>query len=144
VVLNAPHRPLRVVNPEHTTLALLAPLSATDKNERIVVQWVLGPARSPRPVAASTTAASIEPWWRSLLGGGQAELDPERRQALQTKRADHGFVCIGRVAIAASSPSRRRALAVAVLSGLRLAEAPGAGLRLVKDRRERFNRVSLP
>lgn len=138
------HRPLQVSNSEQIARAVLATLTATKNDEKIVVQWLLGRTHSPRPVAAATPASTVEPWWRPFAGGGEEQLDPERRHALQTKRSDHAFACVGRVAISAASVGRTRALAVGVLAGLRISEAPGIGVKLVKEQGDRFNRVALP
>lgn len=135
-------RPLQLSDPERVTRAVLAGLTATRKHEQIVVQWLLGRTHAPRPVAHNEPS-SADPWWQPLLTG-QSQLDPERRRALATKRSDHAFACIGRVAIHAQTPARTRALAVAVLAGLRTAEAPGIGLKLIKDNPDRFNSVAVP
>ena len=144
VAVNTQHRPLQVSNPEQIARAVLAALTAAKKNERIVVQWLLGRTHAPRPVAAAEPSSTVEPWWRPLVGGGDAQLDAERRHALQTKRSDHAFACVGRVAISAGTPGRTRALAVGVLAGLRIAEAPGIGIKLLKERSDRFNSVAVP
>ena len=140
VSLTTSHRPLQVANPEEITRAVLAAVTAAKKNEKVVLQWLLGRTHAPRPVAASTPSSTVEPWWRPLVGGGEAQLDPERRHALQTKRSDHAFGCVGRVAIRATGEGRTRALAVSVLAGLRVAEAPGIGVKLLKEPSDRFNR----
>src|SRR5207237_6592076 len=64
--------------------------------------------------------------------------------ALQAKRGDHAFSCLGRVAISAATEGRTSALAVGVLAGLRIAEAPGIGVKLLKESGDRFNRVAVP
>ena len=86
---------------------------------------------------------SLEPWWRPLLSG-ETELDPEHRRALEAKRGEHAFACVGRVGISAGTPARTRALAVAVLAALRTSEAPGIGVKLVKEPINRFNEVTAP
>lgn len=143
VVLTNRHRPLEIADPERVTRAVLAALTNVDKGERVVVQWLLGRNHAPRAVAAATPAAAVEPWWGSLTRG-ESGLDPERRRALESKRSDHAFACIGRVAIRASTPARTRALAVAVLAGLRTAEAPGIGVRLARESSDRFNAAAPP
>jgi hypothetical protein len=144
VSLTTSHRPLQVANPEEITRAVLAAVTSAKQNEKVVLQWLLGRTHAPHPVGASTPSSTVEPWWRLLVSGGEAQLDPERRHALQTKRSDHAFGCIGRVAICATGEGRTRALAVSVLAGLRVAEAPGIGVKLVKESSDRFNRVAVP
>jgi uncharacterized protein DUF87 len=144
VDLSAGHRPLQVAEPERVARAVLAAITASTGKEAIVIQWLLGRAHGPRPVSAATPASIVEPWWRPLLAGSEAKLDAERRRALETKRSDHAFACLGRVAISAATASRTRALAVGVLAGLRIAEAPGIGIKLLKEPSHRFNDVVLP
>jgi hypothetical protein len=142
VVLTTRHRPLQVSDPERVTRALLAALTAIHRDERIVVQWLLGRTHAPRPVA-EYEPSSGDAWWHPLIPG-QYELSPDQRRALQAKRSDHGVSCVGRVAIQAASPGRTKALAVGVLAALRTAEAPGIGIKLIKEPSAKFNRVALP
>jgi hypothetical protein len=144
VAVSTSYRQLRANEPEQLTRAVLAALTAARKHERVVLQWILGPAHAPRPVAATTRSSSVEPWWSPLLGGSNEQLDPERRRALQEKRADHSFVCVGRIAVEAATEGRARALAVGMQAGLRTSESPGVGLKILKERAERFNRVHVP
>jgi hypothetical protein len=138
VKLSARHRPLVTTGPEPVSRALLAALASADKGERIVVQWLLGTSRGPQTIPPDASSTFIDPWWRLLLGTSNP-LDADERHALQAKRSTHGFGCIGRVAVEASSPNRARALAVSVLAGLRSAEAPGVSVGLVRETPERFN-----
>lgn len=142
IVLRNRHRPLLVAEPERITRAVLAALMAAGRNERVVVQWLLGRTHAPRSVAAAEAAPS-DSWWRPLFAG-ETQLDPERRRALETKRSDHSFACVGRVAIKALTPGRTRALAVGALAALRTAEAPGIGIRLVKESSDKFDRAAAP
>lgn len=143
VALTSRHRPLETVDPQRITRAVLAALAAANRHEQIVVQWLLGRTQAPGRVATSEPSSSVDPWWRPLLHG-ESQLDPEHRRALETKRSDHAFACVGRVAIKAATPGRARALAVGVLAGLRTAEAPGIGVRLIKEPSDKFNSVAVP
>ncbi len=143
IVLTNRHRPLQVADPERVTRAVLAALTTARKGEHIALQWLLGRNRAPRPVAASTPASTVGPWWGSLAKG-ESDLDSERRRALESKRSDHAFACVGRVAVTATTPARTRAMAVAVLAALRTAEAPGIGVKLVKEPSGKFNEASPP
>jgi hypothetical protein len=142
VELTSRHRPLQIAEPERVTRALLAGVTAAGKSERVCVQWLLGRTRAPRPVAAAESSVSFEPWWRPLLQG-ESKLDTEARRALQTKRGEHTFACSGRVAIEASK-GRARGLAVGVLAGLRLAEGPGVGLKLIRESASCISEASVP
>ena len=142
VELTSRHRPLQIAEPERVTRAVLTGVTAAGKSERICVQWLLGRTRAPRPVAAAESSVSVEPWWRPLLQG-ESKLDAEQRRALQAKRGEHTFACTGRVGIQ-SSKGRSRGLAVGVLAGLRLAEGPGVGLKLIRESARCINEVSVP
>jgi len=141
IVLTSRDRSLKTSDPELVTRALLAALTSTKRNERVVLQWLLGPTREPRVVRTTETARAE--WWRPLVSG-ERPLDPEQHRALEAKRAEHVFACVGRVGITASTPSGARALAVSVLAALRTAEAPGIGVRLVKEQSYRLNGVVAP
>jgi hypothetical protein len=141
IVVTARRRPIQVSDPERVTRALLAALTAAQKNERVMVQWVLGPSRPPRVVPTSEVAA-VE-WWRPLLSGDRP-LDAQARRALELKRSEHAFACVGRVGIAGATPARTRALAVAMLAALRTAEAPGVQVKLVKEPPHRINEATAP
>jgi hypothetical protein len=144
VELSTRHRPLEVSRPEQVTRALLAGLTTAKTDETIVLQWLLGRTHAPRPVASATSSSAVEPWWQPIVSGSERQLDHERRAALQSKRSEHAFGCVGRLAIKASTVGRTRALAVGVLAGLRVAEAPGVGMSLLKERPDRFNDVTIP
>lgn len=125
IALSSRHRPVLVDTPERVTRAILAGLNGTSRGETVTLQWLLGPARSPRSVPASVRASAVEPWWRGLLTGDR-ELDADQRRALAEKRAEHGFAVIGRVGIAGATPSRTRALAVSVLAALKVPRRRGS------------------
>jgi hypothetical protein len=142
VTLSNRQRPLRIEDPERVTRAVLAAVTAAGRDERVVMQWLLGRTHSPRPVASRETAPT-DSWWRLPLTG-EAPLDPERRRALETKRNDHAFACVGRVGIQAGASGRTRALAVGVLAALRTAEAPGVSVGLIKEPSDNLNQAAVP
>jgi hypothetical protein len=144
IAASTPHRPLETARPEAVARGVLAGLIAVRRDERVVMQWLLGPTRAPRPVSTSTSSATVEPWWRPLVGGTSNDLDAERRRALETKRSDHAYACVGRVAITAATAGRARALAAGVLAGLRVAESPGVGIRLRRENSERTCAAAVP
>lgn len=115
VTASTRHRPLATHQPESVTRAILAALASTRRGERVVVQWLLGRSQGPRPVDPA------------------AQLSPDRRKALEAKRADHSFSCVARVGVTASSSGRSRAIALVVLGGLRIAESPGVTLGLRRE-----------
>jgi hypothetical protein len=142
VAIKGHERPLLVQQPESVTRALLAALTATANHERVSVQWLLGSAHAPQRVPRGEAAPSNSLWQPVFTG--THELDPEQRRALETKRSDHAFSCVCRVAIEASTSGRTRALAVGVQAALRTAETPGVGIKLVKESSEKVNRARAP
>jgi hypothetical protein len=144
VGLSTRHRPLETARPESIARAVLAAMVAAHRGESIVVQWILGPTRAPRPVSTSTPSAAVEPWWRPIVSGADRELDGEHRRALVTKRGEHAYACIGRVAVNAATDGRAQALAAGVLAGLRVAESPGIGVKLLREGPERARAAAVP
>ncbi len=144
VALSTANRPLQTTQPETVARALLAAITSAGKGEAVVVQWLLGRAHPPRPVAPQLPASSLDPWWRPLVGGTEGKLDSERRRALEVKRADHAFASISRIAVRTRSREGARSLAVSVLAGLRVAETPGLSVRLVREQPVRFDEAWLP
>lgn len=140
IVVTSRQRPLRSEPAESITRALLAAMTLCGRDERVAVQWLLGPTHVPRPVAEEETAEQPSVW-QTLLG--TRRLNAEQRRALTQKRSDLNFGCIGRLGIAASR-SRRRALAVGVLAALRTVSAPGVSVKLVRESPERFHNVRRP
>lgn len=136
-------RPLQTTEPDRTARALLAALTAVRPGERVVVQWVLGRGFAPRPVAASELAPRTGSWLAPLVSGS-SQLEPGQKLALELKRGDHAFACVGRLAINGSVGGRPRALAVGVLAALRVAEAPGVGVRLIREPADKVERAAVP
>lgn len=141
IVLTSRQRPLKTDTPEAVTRAILAALTGAHRDERVVLQWLLGRAHSPRAVAENDTTEPMT--GLRLLVAGTRALPAEERRALQIKRGDFSFACVGRVGIAAT-PSRQRALAVGVLAALRTASAPGVTIRLIKESADRLDRAAAP
>jgi hypothetical protein len=71
-------------------------------------------------------------------------MDPEKRRAIESKRNDFSFGCVGRVGVVARSKSRRRAFAVGLLAALRTASTPGVTVRLVRESELRLNEAQPP
>lgn len=142
VVLTSRQRPLKSTDAEAIARSLLGALALANQNERVVLQWVLGPTHAPRPVAVDEPTEQPSTW-RTLVYGSRP-LDAEQRRALSEKRSDIAFGCVGRFGVVGVSPSRRRALAVGVLAALRTASAPGVTIRLVREPAERLTSARAP
>jgi hypothetical protein len=142
IALNTRHRVLRR-EAEPVARAVLAGLATAGRKETIVLQWLLGPRFRPSPVSTAATSSGEESLL-SLLLDDRRRLDAERRSALAAKRSEHGFACLARIGVDASTPKRARQLATSVLAGLRSAEAPGVALGLRRERPERLGVAAAP
>jgi TraM recognition site of TraD and TraG len=142
VVLTSRTRPLKTGDSETTVRALLAAMVGAKSDERVVVQWVLGPTRTPRP-APPQEAKEPQTGWRVLVAGSRP-IDSDARRAIAIKRSDFSFVCVGRIGVVAASRSRRSALAVGLLAALRTASSPGVTVRLVREPEARVHDAYIP
>lgn len=144
ITASTQHRPLATREPENVTRAILAALASTRTGERVIVQWLLGPAQSPRPIDSTTRSNATEHWWSPMITGSATPLTPDRRKALQEKHADHSYACVARLGIVASTDGRAKALALGVLGGLRIAETPGVRLDLRRENPAKLMNVAVP
>ena len=138
------HRALRLNDPEATVRALLAPTIRLKQDEALVVQIVLGPRRVPLAVPTQSPSSTVQPWWSVAWMGDGGQIDSEKRQALRAKVSDHGFASTVRLGVVAATADRRKALLLGLLAGVRVSEAPGLQLRLVRESAAGLNHVRSP
>lgn len=138
------HRPLRLGDPEAIARALLTALTQVRDGELLVLQLVLGPRRVPLAIPNQSPSSVVAPLWEVAWRGNGGQIDGEKRSALRTKVADHGFACTIRLGVAAATLGRRRALLLGLLAAVRTSEAAGAHLRLVAERPRRLNAAGRP
>ncbi len=143
VTVSTQSRPLAISNPLATSRALLAAMTAARKDERVLLQFLLGAAAGPRsfPSRASSTASGS--WIGPVLGRAPVA-DPDRQKALQAKHSDHVFAAAARLGVTAGTEARSKSLALGVLSGLRTAETPGVRIGLRRDRPDRLATARVP
>lgn len=132
-------RPLRVNDPLVVSQAILTALTAARTNERLILQWLLGPPRRPAVVSTRHTPVLSESWSRAILTApirSPGDLDSEARRALRLKQGEAGWRVVGRIAVHAASRDRDLALMAGLLGALRTAEGPGAhlGVRPLRPR----------
>jgi hypothetical protein len=144
VAVSPQDRPLVTSGPLAISRSLLAALTSVRKDERVVLQWLLGAAFGPRSIATRTSSPTQNSLLGSLLGRSSDEADPERRKALQAKHADHRFRAVARLGVTASSDARATAIALSVLGGLRVSETPGVRIGLRRDRPGAVAAVRVP
>ena len=142
--LSTRHRPLRTDHPESVALAVLGALSRVRTGELLVAQLVLGPRRIPLAVPNQSPSSTVAPLWQIAWYGNGGVIDGEKRSALRTKVADHGFACTLRLGVSADTPERRRDLIAGLFGSLRTAQAPGVVMRLRRDTPARLNGAVRP
>ncbi len=140
-------RSLRVEDPEAACRAILTALTACDRDERVVLQWVLGRRVPPRIVPNRVAGLHHESWGRALLRApfaGPAPLDIEHRNALRAKQAEPAWRALGRIAVQAKSAPRAEQLLRHVVGAMRSTEAPGVRLRVAPTSTAAVGAISLP
>lgn len=133
--LTSSHRSLNVGQIDQTIRAVLTTMAATQSNETIILQWLLGPRLPGLAVKArgvSEPVSTLRSAARAALTGPR-EMDSEARRALRDKVAEPGFRASARIGVAASDPLTTKALLGRMIGALRVAEGPGVRLQLKAD-----------
>ena len=117
-------RAMATANPEQVAGAVLSALLQARSEERVLMQWLIGPWLTRHAVPPSSKPSTDN----SVLDLGQLILDSEQTKALRDKLAEPIFGVVGRIAVAAATSGRRNALRQGVVGGLQLLRAPGVGL----------------
>ncbi|MEU4706751.1 TraM recognition domain-containing protein [Nocardia salmonicida] len=136
--LSTTNRPLEPVNPVASHRSILSALTAVGKNERLVIQAVLGPRHSPT-VPPHAPARDSQTITSRLMQGILPDRRTEIRQALTRKLGQHGFEVVLRLGVHAGSAERRRTLLLGLATAISTVEAAGVGLRLANEKAARVN-----
>ena len=123
--------PIGEMDPEQLIAAIYGALDARKKGETLVLQVVLGRARSPRQVH-SDTADPLQPT-PSRLWHGIKKAAPETRRKLQEHAAVPRVQVALRIGVDGPDPKRREALARGLFGSLHGLEAIGVSLRLIRE-----------
>jgi hypothetical protein len=142
--MSTPHRALRLDDPEAVVQAILAALSQARTSEQLVMQLVLGPRRAPLAIPSRSPSSLVAPWWEAAWHGDGGPMDSEKRRALRTKVADHGFACTVRLGVVADTRERQRALLLGLLTAIRTSEAAGVRLTVKREHTARLDRALPP
>jgi hypothetical protein len=127
--------------------ALLTALAVAQRDEVVMLEWVLG-----RPLHAQATPSggaplSPESWlsstWDAFTGTSRPN-DNEPRRALATKQGEPGWRAVGRIAVKAATAKRRIWLLRYMAGALRSLETPGLHVLLRRQRPGRAQRVAIP
>lgn len=124
-----------------TAPAILSALAACENGEELILQVVLGPRLSGLVVPNDATRPV--PVHRLLVGGG-TRMDAESRTALVKKVCEPGFAAVVRIGVSAKTPTRRQALVMGLLGGLRRLQSPGVAIFLANEKPERFDAAKAP
>ena len=141
LVFGSQRRPLRVEQPEVVSRAVLGAVVSASGSSTVVMQWVLGRRVSAMPVPNRLTYLPSESWSIQAIQAllpSTSPVDGEQRRALRAKKSEPAFRLVGRIAVLGATGSRARWQADRILSGIRVAEAPGSS---IGARRETLHRV---
>lgn len=123
--LSQQDRPLRTDVSHEIAAGVLAIAVDLRSNERIDIEWVLGPAL-PRQVAKPVPRTGGQTMLDRTLGA--SPVDAEMARARNEKQREPVFGAIGRIAVAAATTGRRKFLARSTLTILRLTSQPSVHL----------------
>jgi hypothetical protein len=145
--VRSPRRSLRIDLPGVVASALLAGFGDLRGDERVVVQWLVGPWL-PRHVPMPTEKRGSSDWVSDLADLMVEEhLEYRDVRALERKQAEAVFGCVGRISVHSAADGRARELVQRVLGAFQLVREPGAGLSrrwlpswAVRDRMKRMQR----
>lgn len=133
------HRGLRSDDAVLIVRAVLTALTQVRDDEELVLQLILGPRRVPLAIPTNSPSSVTAHWWDIAWGGNGGTIDSEKRAALRSKVADHGFACVLRLGVRAETPERRRRLLSGVLAALRTSESAGLQISMFRTRARLLN-----
>jgi len=103
--------------------AALAAVNQAKPSEELVLQLVLGPAYTPSPMPHDLPDPHTS--WLNTALGNVAPASSESRAAVKDKIAYHGFGCVVRLGVTASSQATTGARMNGMLAALRVMESAG-------------------
>ena len=103
--------------------AALAAINQAKPSEEVVLQIVLGPAFTPSPMPHELADPYAS--WLSAAFGNVGSASPEGRTAVKEKIGQHGFSCVLRIGVTATTPAAIGARITGVLAALRILESAG-------------------
>lgn len=103
--------------------AALAAIHQAKTKEKVVLQILLGPAFTPSPMPHEL--ADPHASWLNAIWGNTPPASPESRASIKEKISLHGFACVVRLGVTASSQAATGARMNGLLSALRILESAG-------------------
>lgn len=125
--LRSQRRPLRSELHPEVARGLLGSLAGLRGDEQVVVQWTVGGwlPRSPLPPVSEQSQPRTV--W-NFFDWGTPRLNAEETSQARKKQTEQLFACVGRVAVRAASPQRRRSIVSRVVGAYQVLRVSGAGL----------------
>jgi DNA helicase HerA-like ATPase len=125
--LSSRTRPLDLKHAEPVTRGVITALASAEADERLVMQWVLGPVRRPMAVG-NRVRGDVGPGaakWLADLATGPADLDAEARSALTHKQGLPGWRATLHLGVKAKGSRRQLQLLGRLAAAVRVAQGPG-------------------
>jgi len=122
--------------------AALAAINQAKPGEELVLQIVLGPAFAPSPTPPNLPDPHAS--WLNTALGNVSPASPESRAAIRDKIAHHGFGCVARLGVAATTPAAVSIRLNSLLAALRILESAGVRFTISPDKPAKLNEAHIP
>ena len=122
--------------------AALAAVTQAKPSEELVLQIVLGQAYTPPPMPPELADPHASWLTKALNGVGSAS--PESRLSVKEKISQHGFACVVRIGVAASTPAATGARLNSMLAALRILESAGVRFATSPIAPAKLNEARIP
>jgi hypothetical protein len=127
--LTTTERPLRTDHLDAVAASVLTSVQPLQADERIVVQWLVQPSATPRPVRLRPQRRDRTPLDVPRLDDYELLEHSEALRARRTKHVEPLFRCLGRIGVEAATTSRAHSLIERVSGSYQQLSAPGVDLR---------------
>jgi hypothetical protein len=121
-------RPLQQQESQAVSRAIITALGSAAADELVMIQWILGPSRSPLVVGSDVQGEhGATPIGSPLLApvARPGTLDAEHRKLLRNKQGMPGWRASLRIGVRANGRARQLELFGRITAALRMAQAPG-------------------
>ena len=124
--LSSYRRPLRTDVAAELAIGVLAVAGRLHDSEHLRLQWLVGHPLKRQVVKPEPTNQRRDFWERTY---GPEPLDAEQARRANDKQAEPVVAALGRIAVAAATPQRRRSIVTSTLGALRVANQPSVHVR---------------
>jgi len=122
--------------------AALAAIHQAKASEEVVLQIVLGPSYTPAPLPHDLPDPHAS--WLNMTLGNVSPASPESRAAVKDKITHHGFGCVIRLGVTATTPAAVGARMNSMLAALRILESVGVRFTTATDKPGKLNEAHIP